>query len=157
MNITARPLYQKDLRKPVVDPKHLDFLKTLPCVICLRTSWIDPSHTPGERGISQKTDDHRAIPFCRAHHEEQHRIGWKRFIDTYRLNLPELLEVLTARPRFSVYRLKEPIYVAHFLGEEFVVTMVSAGLKRAIRCARDQCREILIGRIIKLQQKRESA
>lgn len=60
--------------------KHLNWLKTLPCMDCFCLG-CDPAHVPEKMwgSMALKTGDNNAVPLCRFHHAEQHRIGHKRF------------------------------------------------------------------------------
>lgn len=53
--------------------KHLDWVKTLPCVAC-GVPADDPHHivSVGFKGMGTKTPDYWAIPLCRTHHDELH-------------------------------------------------------------------------------------
>ena len=42
----------------------------------------DPAHGP-VNGRGSKGPDNEAIPLCRYHHEEQHRLGWPAFESKY--------------------------------------------------------------------------
>lgn len=79
------------------DPGYLNFIRSLPCVVCFPVLWrIDPAldgisdrqkiqgspteaaHV-GDRGMSQKSDDRETIPLCMNHHREgqdaHHKLG----------------------------------------------------------------------------------
>jgi hypothetical protein len=43
---------------------------------------IDPAHGPVNGGRS-KGPDNEAVPLCRHHHDEQHRVGWPAFEAKY--------------------------------------------------------------------------
>jgi hypothetical protein len=158
MNITDRPLYLKSERKPLHSEARRAFIRTLPCVICLRTRNIECAHTPGERGMGQKADDSLGIPLCSTHHKEQHRIGWKRFIVDYRLNLPVLLERLNARLHIVVHRQPASArYVAGYQDTGFILGFVEDGFKRSMQLATDCARAWLTEEITRLHQKRNAA
>ena len=74
-------------------PKYLAWLKGCRCMACYQevrgkapitvASWIiDPAHGP-VNGRGSKGPDNEAIPLCRHHHDEQHRIGWPAFCVKY--------------------------------------------------------------------------
>lgn len=44
------------------------FIKSLPCVACLKTWHVDPAHT-GPHGTGQKACDLKCIPLCRRCHD----------------------------------------------------------------------------------------
>lgn len=85
------------------DEGYKDFLRDRKCVACERTRanlarmgfsaangysvtsqslTIDPAHGP-VNGMGSKGPDSAAIPLCRAHHEEQHALGWPAFEAKY--------------------------------------------------------------------------
>jgi hypothetical protein len=73
MNITGREVMQKPVKaKPNL--KHLDRVRSLPCVIC--EEWGLPQMSPtaahhpihGRYG-NRKTPDEMAIPLCEGHHQ----------------------------------------------------------------------------------------
>lgn len=75
-------------RKRVVDKNYLNFIRSLPCLICLsegRTSSSEPHHIPekGNGGVGIKTDDNRAINLCHEHHLEFHQHGRNTFAEKY--------------------------------------------------------------------------
>jgi hypothetical protein len=47
--------------QPIRDDEYRRFIKSLPCVGCLKTWWVDPAHT-GPHGIGQKACDLTCIP-----------------------------------------------------------------------------------------------
>jgi hypothetical protein len=74
---TAFALRQKEPRKE--NPRHLAFVRMLPCAIC-GTYGVDPAHLrtgnralkKPETGMGEKPSDMWTIPLCRSHHDEQH-------------------------------------------------------------------------------------
>lgn len=67
-----------------------------PCAIpsCGRSPPSDPAHHPsrGAGGLDRDT-----FPLCRAHHEEQHRVGVVTFARRHRVVLEELVAAMRAR------------------------------------------------------------
>lgn len=61
-------------RGPWRSPAYLNFVREMPCCLCGRPGYSDPSHH-GRHGIGQKTDDARVIPLCRQDHDHFHRTG----------------------------------------------------------------------------------
>jgi hypothetical protein len=51
---------------------YLDWIKSLPCVICGEPA-DDPHHEqlPGHGGMGTTPGDDRAVPMCRGHHDER--------------------------------------------------------------------------------------
>jgi hypothetical protein len=77
------------------DAGYLEWLRDRRCVACVQLKMIyrdrlcasgsmpiDPAHGP-VNGARSKGPDNEAIPLCRHHHEEQHRIGWPAFQEKY--------------------------------------------------------------------------
>lgn len=94
-------IYNKLERAPREDPKYLAWIRTFPCIVCFQTRNIEACHTPGERGLSQKADDRRAVAMCRHHHRQQTRMGWKNFIQFHQLDLEFWIDLLSARPHLT--------------------------------------------------------
>lgn len=99
MNLTGTPLYIKEQMKPVKDPSHLAYVRTLPCVVpgC-KNRKIEAMHTGG-RGLSQKSSDKRAIPGCADHHHVYHKIGRRRFEEQYGIDIERIIQRITEKPR----------------------------------------------------------
>ena len=98
----------KPRRGPMRDPGYLVWLRERACVACItaparlgflpaltkhvlehtvltdgsRAFVCDPAHGP-VNGRGSKGSDHGAIPLCRHHHDEQHRVGWPAFEARY--------------------------------------------------------------------------
>jgi hypothetical protein len=107
--------------------------------------------------MAQKRSDLETIPLCRLHHDEQHRIGWKRFIETYQLDIPELLKALQEKPRIWVNRhYSIPWYVADFRSERFYLCPVSNSLLTAIRIAQRIRQEHLIDELFTERREHET-
>lgn len=54
----------------------------MPCFLCGSRYRVDPCHIKsfGSSGIEEWWN---LVPMCRTHHEEQHRLMWKRFCEKY--------------------------------------------------------------------------
>jgi hypothetical protein len=66
-------------KRPGASRAHLDWIKTLPCCVCLARA-NDPHHLLGNvdglpKGMGRKNEDRWAIPVCRKHHVEAHAAG----------------------------------------------------------------------------------
>ena len=95
---SAPPRKRAEPRKVLVlrDRGYLDWLRDeCRCVVCVILKMcyrdrrcasgsmpIDPAHGP-VNGRGSKGPDNEAIPLCRYHHEEQHRLGWPAFESKY--------------------------------------------------------------------------
>lgn len=63
------------------DPAYLAYIRTLSCLVCLRSGPSDPAHLRSASlqyakrltGMGEKPDDKWTLPLCRPHHDEQHR------------------------------------------------------------------------------------
>ena len=93
------PVGKQKKRPRENDRTHLDWIKTLPCVISGERP-VDPAHIRyadrvyGKRevGKAEKPDDRWVVPLCRRLHDEQHsmseRIFWARHgLDPLRIAL----------------------------------------------------------------------
>lgn len=62
------------------DKRHLDFIRSLECVLCA-SPYVEAAHlrmgTDG--GMGMKPSDSFALPLCTAHHRCQHHIGELKF------------------------------------------------------------------------------
>jgi len=132
-----RPMYLPELSRPLKDPKHRAWIRTLPCAVCGRTRGVECAHT-GDRGLGQKSSDKRAIPLCRAHHAEYHRIGRRRFEQTYGLDIEALILKLNEKP---VIRIVAGYFVAILAGEEYNLGPVRKPMARAVHSAIQIARE----------------
>lgn len=72
--------------KPVRDPLYRRFIKSLPCLACLKTWSVDPAHT-GPHGMSQKACDLKCVPFCRTCHAEYDQDP-AAFVAKHNLDIP---------------------------------------------------------------------
>jgi hypothetical protein len=83
-----RSLKVKPTRKPRKgsNPKHLEWIRTLPCIVDGCRGGGDPAHVrmPGTGGgMKLKPPDVWTVPLCREHHREQHDIGHPAFERKY--------------------------------------------------------------------------
>ena len=58
------------------DRNHINFVKTLPCLVCGQTP-CDAHHIRrgSNSGVGIKPGDNLTIPLCHAHHMEVHNVG----------------------------------------------------------------------------------
>jgi len=75
--------YPKTKRE--TDKRYLEYIRTLPCRVCL----ICPSDAHHTVSVGAGGSDFRAIPLCRKCHSECHSIGAKTFQDKYALDFKE--------------------------------------------------------------------
>lgn len=79
-------------------PKHLAWIRSLPCCIADCQGAAVAAHvrvcTGG--GMGMKPPDRWTVPLCDAHHKEQHRIGHPAFDAKYDIALRDLAERLAA-------------------------------------------------------------
>jgi hypothetical protein len=133
--VTPRPMYDASASRTVKDAKYLAWIKTLPCLVCRRKS--EAAHT-GSRGLSQKSSDRKAVPFCCLHHKEYHRIGRRRFERSYKLDIEAVILKLNQKP---LVRIVAGRFVALLDGEEYSLRPVSDGVAAMTRSAVAICRE----------------
>lgn len=65
------------------DEKHLSFLRSLPCLVCLDNTATEACHirysdsraAKVNPGVGQKPHDFWCVPLCGRHHREQHAVG----------------------------------------------------------------------------------
>ncbi len=86
--------------------KHLAFIRTLPCVICLDNTATEACHIRMEdariakplTGMGIKPDDRFTLPMCGRHHREQHSMN------EYKFWLMQAIDpVLTALALYSIF------------------------------------------------------
>jgi hypothetical protein len=143
--------------KPYRSPAHLAFIRSLPCCVSGRRHSIEAAHV-GSRGMGQKCSDFETIPLNALYHREQHRIGLKRFAQTYDLDIPAILAMLTEKPDVSTLRYwhdgqivfgkPEPYYVANYAGDFMRLAPVRDGLAKSMAILKARVRESLTERIL---------
>jgi hypothetical protein len=73
MNLMGKPLLGQKMPKPergtARAKAHLEAVKQLPCVICLRPGPSDAHHIIHGRYGSRKASDFETIPLCHNHHQ----------------------------------------------------------------------------------------
>jgi hypothetical protein len=74
--------------RPGMSEAHLALIRQLPCVACPALCRSDPHHLRGgpaskERSFGVKSTDRWAVPICRFHHEEVHRIAVRYEADLF--------------------------------------------------------------------------
>jgi hypothetical protein len=88
--------------KTIRDKKYMEWIKTLPCIICQRNTPSDPHHTKtGGKGI--KACDYTCVPLCHKHHVEIHTVGTRTFQRIYDVDFDTVCERLV-----GIYK-NEPI------------------------------------------------
>jgi hypothetical protein len=78
----------------VKSDKHLDFIRSLPCLLC-----GDPIHTQAAHlrfadarvgkpisGMQIKSDDWWCVPLCNTHHDKQHGRGERKFWEQFNID-----------------------------------------------------------------------
>lgn len=76
------------------DDRHLEFIRSLSCVICGNNVSVEAAHIrfpslrAGKRptGLGEKPDDSFTVPLCSDHHREQHAMGEWDFWAKYRVD-----------------------------------------------------------------------
>jgi hypothetical protein len=125
--------------KPPRSRLYLTWIRTLPCVVCRSTLWIEASHT-GPHGLGQKFSDYSAIPPCAKHHrtgsDSYHRLGPRRFSEVDNLDIRAIVSRLNLKP---LVRLEAGCFVAHLEGERYVLGKISNGFAPALRRMQEVC------------------
>ena len=89
-------------RKPTDDPDYLDWIRTLPCIVCQtkgeRQTTPTTAHHHGPRAYSARVSDRRAIPLCFERHHlfgpaAVHVLG-RRFEEYHEIDADELIRTL---------------------------------------------------------------
>ncbi len=79
-------------------PRHLDFIRQLPCVVCLNNIQTEACHLRASNadygkvnpGVGRKPDDFWVNPLCGEHHREQHQMNELDFWASNKINAFEL-------------------------------------------------------------------
>src|SRR5260370_36636870 len=118
---------------PTRNPRYLAWIRTLPCLVCGRTTGIEAAHT-GPHGIAQKSSDRSAVPLCRPHYrtgrDSYHKLGPRAFERHHRLDLHEVVSHLNERPAI---RIECGSFVARYRDEDHVLGSLQIGLLSAVR------------------------
>ena len=88
------------------DEKYLAFIRQQPCCLCGDISDVQAAHlrigsiNDGKRetGMGEKSSDKWALPLCRQHHAQQHRMNEREFWASYGIN-PFALAMTYRRPK----------------------------------------------------------
>ncbi len=119
--------------KPVRNPGYLQWIRSLPCVVCRTTRAVEAAHT-GPHGLGQKSSDLSAIPLCGRHHrtgdDSYHRLGPRKFAGVHQLNIRVIVARLSAKP---FIRVESGAFVGRFGDQEYELGPTEAGVARAIR------------------------
>lgn len=123
--------------KPARNPRYLAWIRTLPCLVCGRTTGIEAAHA-GSHGMAQKSPDSSAIPLCARHHrsgqDSYHKLGARVFERHHELDIRAVVAHLNAK---AFIRIESGSFVAQYLGDQYVLGPVSIGLYSAVRQALD--------------------
>ena len=123
--------------KPARNPRYLAWIRTLPCLVCGRTTGIEAAHT-GPHGMAQKSTDISAIPLCTRHHrsgqDSYHKLGARVFERHHQLDTQAVVAHLNAK---AFIRIESGSFVAKYLGDQYVLGPVSIGVRSAVRQAVD--------------------
>ncbi len=97
-----RPIRLKPRRGRIDDPAYLRWIRSLACMIgnrdCRGSS--DPHHV-GHYGQA-RSNDHKAVPLCRVHHDEAERINDGPFEEKYGVSFEAAIERLNEGYKRSV-------------------------------------------------------
>lgn len=90
--------------------------------------------------MGQKCSDLDTIPLNAQYHREQHRIGLRRFQQTYDLDIAGLLVRLTTKPRVTIWQGR---YIGRWSDQTFVLGYLEQGFRHSFMLLKDRCRELL--------------
>ena len=150
--------------KPARSKAHLSFIRSLPCVVSGRIWGVEAAHV-GPHGMGQKASDFDTIPLNSLWHYEQHRVGLKQFSRTYDLDIPELLKMLTEKPRVQLYYFvtweqnggtRYYRWSAEYRGQLLMLGHQDQGLQHSLELLKEQMREILTEVILSRVKERMS-
>jgi hypothetical protein len=115
--------------KPASNPRDLAWIRTLTCLVCGRTTAIEAAHT-GPHGMAQKSPDISAIPLCVRHHrtgrDSYHKLGARVFERHHQLDIRAVVAHLNSK---AFVRIEFGSFVAHYLGEQYVLQSVSVSVR----------------------------
>jgi hypothetical protein len=102
--VGARPEKRlKNDAKRELDPKHLDFIRKLPClaggkgpVEAAHIRMADAKRGKPLTGIGVRPDDRYAVPLSKAAHDRQHRLGEIAFWSALKIDPLEVADALWA-------------------------------------------------------------
>jgi hypothetical protein len=118
--------------KPARNRKYLAWIRTLPCLVCRRTSGVEAAHT-GPHGMAQKSPDTSAVPLCARHHrtgrDSYHKLGARAFERRHGLNIPAIVARLNERPSI---RIELGSFVGRYRNEDFVLGPIQIGIRSAV-------------------------
>jgi hypothetical protein len=118
--------------KPRRDSRYLQWIRTLPCLVCRATRNIEAAHT-GPHGLGQKSPDSTAIPLCTRHHriadDCYHKLGPGKFAQVHNLDIPGIVAALNAKPRIRVL---SGTFIGSFQQERYVLGSTQTGLSQAV-------------------------
>jgi hypothetical protein len=121
--------------KPTRNAKYLAWIRTLPCLVCGRTTGVEAAHT-GPHGVAQKSPDTSAVPLCVRHHrtgrDSYHKLGPRAFERRHRFDIRSVVARLNAKPSI---RIECSSFMARFGEEDYVLGPVRIGLVSAGRKA----------------------
>ena len=111
---------------------YLAWIRTLPCLICGRTTGIEAAHT-GPHGIGQKSPDRSAIPLCVRHHrtgrDSYHKLGPRVFERRHGIDIRAVVARLNSRPSIHI---ESGSFVGRYLDEDYVLGPVRIGIQSAV-------------------------
>ena len=111
---------------------YLAWIRTLPCLICGRTTGIEAAHT-GPHGIGQKSPDRSAIPLCVRHHrtgrDSYHKLGPRVFERRHGIDIRAVVARLNSRPSI---RIESGSFVGRYLNEDYVLGPIQIGIRSAV-------------------------
>ena len=119
--------------KPTRNLRYLAWIRTLPCLVCGRTTGIEAAHT-GPHGMGQKSPDASAVPLCARHHrtghDSYHKLGPRAFERHHQVDIAVIVRHLNTKPAIQI---ELGSFVTRYMGEVYVLGPVQIGLHSAVR------------------------
>ncbi len=91
-------------RGPIRDAAYLEWIRTLPCLVCVHYESKQTRHTEschvGLRGMGQRSSDRETVPLCGDHHRTgstSHHVIGKTFWEWHGLVGDAIVSTLNAR------------------------------------------------------------
>ena len=102
------------------DAAYLDFIRSLPCIICGDNTSTEAAHirfadrraAKRPTGMGEKPDDVWTLPLCGRHHREQHSMGEHSFWNIQGID-PIFLALALCHARDNRDRAEQIVSVAH--------------------------------------------
>ena len=127
--------------RPVRNPKYLEWIRTLPCLVCGARRGIEASHT-GPHGLGQKSPDTSAIPLCITHHrtgkDSYHKLGPRKSAELHDLDIQAIVGRLNRKP---FIRIETGMFIGCLGDQQYFFGTTEEGIAIAVRRMARLCEE----------------